>query len=377
MQTMLATAMPQVVIELGGAHLYGWVFASYLLASTVLLPAFAQLADRVGRRPLFLLGMGGYALGTALSALSVSMEMLVAARVVQGLGAGALIPAALAGIADLVPGDAKGRLFGLVGVIQVVANVAGPLIGGVFVDGPGWRWGLWAVLPITVLAWSFGAVGLPRSTGSGWRAALRRIDWWQPLRLIRADAGIRQVSGGAFLLGVALMSATAFLPLLAQGVLGRTATQTSAVLIPLMVGVGVGSMLGGYLAARHSRATLLLAWGLATVAFAALAAIAAGAAGLGAAAIASAAAGISVGVVQPVLLVRVQEQGAADQMASVSAMVQLARNLGGAVGTSVLGVMIVVVSLETGLVWVFAALAVAAAAGVALGARTDRLPATN
>ena len=228
---------------------------------------------------------------------------------------------------------------------------------------------------MTLVAWGFGAAGLPRSTGSPWRAALRRIDWWQPLRLIRADVGIRQVSGGAFLLGVALMSATAFLPLLAQGVLGRTATQTSAVLIPLMVGVGVGSMLGGYLAARHSRATLILAWGLAVLAFAALAATAAGAAGLMVAATASAAAGTGIGIVQPVLLVRIQEEGAADQMASVSAMVQLARNVGGAVGTSTLGVLIVAVSLGTGLVWVFAALAFAAAVGAALGARTDRLPA--
>lgn len=364
MQTLLATAMPQVVAELGGDHLYGWVFASYLLASTVPLPAFAQLADRVGRRPLFLLGMGGYAAGTALSALAISMETLVAARVVQGLGAGALVPAALAGIADLAPGEAKGRLFGLVGVIQVLGNIAGPLLGGFFADGPGWRWGLWAVVPVALAAGGLAAAGLPRGPGRGWTAALRRIDWVQPLRLVRADPAVRSVSTGAFLLGIALMSATAYLPLLVQGVFGRTATESSAVLIPLMVGVGVGSMLGGQLAARHGRAALLLAWGLAASAFAALAVIASGAAGLAAAAAASAVAGVGIGTVQPVLLVRAQDDAAADQTASVSAMVQLFRNLGGAVGTALLGLVITGMSLVAGLAWVFAVLAGTAAVGV-------------
>ncbi len=367
MQTLLATAMPRVVAELGGDHLYGWVFASYLLASTVPLPAFAQLADRVGRRPVFLIGMGGYALGTMLAALAVSMQMLVAARVVQGLGAGALVPAALAGIADLVTGEAKGRLFGMVGVIQVLGNIVGPLLGGLFADGPGWRWGLWAVVPVALAAWGLAAAGMPRGPGSGWTAALRRIDWVQPLRLVRADPAVRSVSTGAFLLGIVLMSATAYLPLLAQGVFDRTATESSAVLIPLMVGVGVGSMLGGQLAARHGRTALLLAWGLAAPAFAVLAvaaALASGAAGLAAAAAASAVAGVGIGTVQPVLLVRAQDDAAADQTASVSAMVQLFRNLGGAVGTALLGLVVTGMSLAAGLAWVFAVLAGTAAVGV-------------
>ena len=364
MQTLLATAMPRIVDELGGQHLYGWVFASYLLASTVLLPVFAQLADRVGRRPLFLIGMGGYAAGTALSAVAVSMEMLVAARVVQGLGAGALVPAALAGIADLASGEAKGRLFGLVGVIQVLGNIVGPVLGGVFTDGPGWRWGLWSVVPVALTAVVFGAVGLPPREGLGWLAALRQVDWAQPVRLLRSDPAARQVSTGALLLGVVLMSATAYLPLLAQGVLGRTATETSAVLIPLMVGVGVGSMLGGRMAARRGRAALLLAWGLAAIAFAVLAGAASGAGGLLLAAAASALAGLGIGTVQPVLLVRAQDDAADGAVAASSAMVQLARNLGGAVGTSVLGLLVAGTTVATGLTWAFVALAVTSAVGV-------------
>lgn len=375
MQTLLATAMPRIVAELGGEHLYGWVFASYLLASTVLLPAFAQLADAVGRRPLFLLGMSSYAAGTALSALAVSMEMLVAGRVVQGLGAGALVPAALAGIADLVSGEAKGRVFGLVGVVQVLGNIVGPLLGGLFTDGPGWRWGLWSVVPVAAAAAAFGAVGLPRGEGMGWAAAVRRLDWLQPVRMVRTVPAIGRVSIGALLLGIALMSASAYLPLLAQGVFGRTATESSAVLIPLMVGVGVGSVLGGRLSAGRGRVGLVAAWAAAAAAFGVISLSAAGAGGLWLAGGASALAGVGIGTVQPILLVEAQDGASREQTASASSMVQLSRNLGGAVGTSVLGVLVAGTSVGVGLAWAFLALAATSglAAGFsAAGARRDR-----
>lgn len=365
MQTMLATAMPQVVVEMGDQFLYGWVFAAYLLASTVPLPVFAQLADHHGRRPMFLIGMAGYAVGTAAAALAVSMQVLVVARVVQGIGAAALVPAALAGIADLAGGPARGRLFGLIGVIQVVGNIAGPLVGGWFTDGPGWRWGLWAVVPVSVAAIGCAALGLPKASVSGWSDAWRQVDFAQPVRTLHRNAEARRISVGAFLLGVTLMSATAYLPLLVQGVFGRPASWSSAVLIPLMVGVGVGSMLGGNLSAGRGRVGLVAAWATAAIAFGVVAMTAAsGTGGLWLAGVASAFAGVGIGTVQPILLVDAQDDAARGAAASASSMVQLSRNLGGAVGTSVFGLLVTGASLATGLAWVFAVLAVMAGLGV-------------
>lgn len=364
MQTMLATAMPRVVVELGDKHLYGWVFAAYLLASTVPLPVFAQLADHHGRRPMFLIGMAGYAVGTAAAALAGSMQLLVVARVVQGVGAAALVPAALAGIADLAGGPARGRLFGLIGVIQVVGNIAGPLVGGWFTDGPGWRWGLWAVVPVSLAAIGCAALGLPRPSGSGWSDAWHQMDYAEPVRTLQHNAEARRISVGAFLLGVTLMSATAYLPLLVQGVFGLPASGSSAVLIPLMVGVGVGSMLGGKLSAGRGRVGLVAAWATAAIAFGVVAITAGGTGGLWLAGLASAFAGVGIGTVQPILLVDAQDDAAHGAAASASSMVQLSRNLGGAVGTSVFGLLVTGASLATGLAWVFAILAVMAGLGV-------------
>jgi MFS family permease len=367
MQTVLATAMPRVVGDLGGAHLYGWVFAAYLLASTVPLPVFAQLADRVGRRRVFLPGMTGYAVGTALAALAPSMTVLVAARVVQGLGVGALVPAALAGIADLTSGAARGRLFGVVGVIQVIGTVVGPLLGGFLTDGPGWRWGLWAIVPVTLLALLLAAAGLPTATGSGWVAAWRRIDWVQPVRSLRSETGMRRISIGAFLLGVTLMSATAYLPLLVQDTFGRSASRTGVVLVPLMVGVGVGSMLGGRLSSGHGRIGQAGAWTATALAFAALATVTAASGRspdvLTVAAGASAVAGAGIGTVQPILLVEAQDRAPKDATAAAGGMVPLVRNLGGAVGTSVLGLLVTGTSVGDRLVWAFGALALMSALG--------------
>ena len=151
MQTMLSTAMPRIAVDLDAGNVYGWVFAAYLLTSTLPMPVFSHLADYRGRRTLFVWGIAGFMLGTAGAALATSGALLVLARIVQGLGAAALVPAALGAIGDLT-GEARGRFFGAVGIIQVVANVTGPLLGGWFTDGPGWRIGLWAIVPVCMVS---------------------------------------------------------------------------------------------------------------------------------------------------------------------------------------------------------------------------------
>ena len=292
------------------------------------------------------------------------MQVLVVARVVQGIGAAALVPAALAGIADLAGGPARGRLFGLIGVIQVVGNIAGPLVGGWFTDGPGWRWGLWAVVPVSVAAIGCAALGLPKASVSGWSDAWRQVDFAQPVRTLHRNAEARRISVGAFLLGVTLMSATAYLPLLVQGVFGRPASWSSAVLIPLMVGVGVGSMLGGNLSAGRGRVGLVAAWATAAIAFGVVAMTAAS--GTGGLWLAGVARPSRVWVSAPCSRScwSTPRRRCPRSRCSASSMVSSSRNLGGAVGTSVFGLLVTGASLATGLAWVFAVLAVMAGLGV-------------
>jgi len=127
MQTILATVLPQVVRELGNAQLYSWVFSGYMVASTVTIPIFAKLADLYGRKRFYLGGMLVFLTGSALSGTANSMTELVVYRALQGLGAGAIAPAAIAIISDLFPIEQRGKMLGILAVVQVLANLVGPL----------------------------------------------------------------------------------------------------------------------------------------------------------------------------------------------------------------------------------------------------------
>ena len=150
--TIVATVMPTLVGELGGLTLYSWVVAGYLLTSTTTVPIYGRLADLYGRKPLFLVAMGLFLLGSVLCALAPSMELLIAARAVQGLGAGGLMTlvATLAG--DLFPGDERPKIQGLISTVWGVAAIVGPLAGSIIVSNASWRWVFWINLPVGLLA---------------------------------------------------------------------------------------------------------------------------------------------------------------------------------------------------------------------------------
>ena len=130
MQTLLANATPRIVDELAVPELYGLVAGSYLIASTVTLPLFAQYADRLGPRRIFLIGHLCFVIGTIAMVPAPSMPAFIAARIVQGVGAGAIAPAALAALGLLLDEKARARAFSQLAVAQVVANVVGEPIGG-------------------------------------------------------------------------------------------------------------------------------------------------------------------------------------------------------------------------------------------------------
>ncbi|MEU9890473.1 MDR family MFS transporter [Sphaerisporangium sp. NPDC051011] len=167
-QTIVGTALPRITAELGGAGgLYTWVVTSYLLTSTVTVPLYGRLSDVYGRKPLLLIGVTVFLLGSVLSGLAQDMGQLIAFRGVQGLGAGALLPLSLALVADLFPPEKSGRVQGALGGVMAASYIAGPFLGGVFTDQTSWRWAFYVNIPIGLVLLAIIVRRLPRVPGSG------------------------------------------------------------------------------------------------------------------------------------------------------------------------------------------------------------------
>src|SRR6478735_3525429 len=164
-QTIVGTALPEIVGRLGGASLYVWVVTAYLVPATVSLPIYARLSDRYGRRLLLLIGMVIFLFGSGLSAAAQSMEQLVAFRAVQGLGAGALEGLTFILVADLYSGKRNAALQGAMAGLMGVSFILGPLLGGFIADAIGWRWVFLVNLPIGLVALAVVAAVLPAGIG--------------------------------------------------------------------------------------------------------------------------------------------------------------------------------------------------------------------
>ncbi|MDX6483481.1 MAG: hypothetical protein QOE95_1252, partial [Gaiellaceae bacterium] len=167
-QTIVSTALPTIVGDLGGLSHLSWVVTSYLLAATVSTPIYGKLGDMYGRKPVFQAAILIFLAGSMLAGLSQSMNQLIGFRALQGIGAGGLMVGAQAIIADIVPPRERGRYMGLIGSVFAVASVAGPLLGGFLVDSLSWRWVFYVNMPVGALAVAIVALRLrlatPRST---------------------------------------------------------------------------------------------------------------------------------------------------------------------------------------------------------------------
>src|SRR3982750_3922609 len=159
--TIVATALPTIVGELGGLEHISWITSAYLLAQTVATPLYGKLGDLFGRKRVLQSAVVLFLIGSALCGLAQSMAMLIAFRAVQGLGAGGLIVLTQATVGDIVPPRERGRYQGIFGGVFGLASVAGPLIGGVIVEHASWRWVFYVNLPIGLLALVVLAVTLP------------------------------------------------------------------------------------------------------------------------------------------------------------------------------------------------------------------------
>lgn len=303
-QTIVTTAAPQIVSELGGLEHYSWIFTAYMLASAVTVPIWGRLSDIYGRRLFFAIGTLIFMAGALVGATAGSMGQLVAARAIQGLGAGALIPLAMAVIGDLVPPADRGRWQGLVGVVFGISSVVGPATGGLIVDHASWRWVFIPALPLGAIAlavsWRtlkipphpdagkqidyLGAALLTAGLSSGllalvsageayaWgsvqiiglfatSAVLLGLFAWQERRVeqpivpvhLYAERLFKAANAAAFLVGASMFATIMFVPLFVQGALGDTATASGIVLTPLILSMIVMSVLSGQIISRTGR----------------------------------------------------------------------------------------------------------------------------
>lgn len=314
--TVVGTALPRIIAELNGFELYAWAFTAFSLTSTVTLPIYGRLSDRVGRRPILLGGIVAFALASAAAGLSQTMLQLVVFRALQGVGGGALISMSWAAIGDLFPPRERGRYQGWTGAVFGVSSVIGPLVGGLITDGPGWRWVFLVNLPVAAVAFELVRRYLPkapRRAGQGidLAGAALLVASVLPLLLLGgrvgagagptdpavlglaatallagaafvvvqarsshptfepalfADATYRRGNLAAFLTGVGLFGAVIYLPLFVQGVQGGSAAASGLVLAPMMVGVVLGSTASGWLSSRSGRYRRWIVLGVALMA---------------------------------------------------------------------------------------------------------------
>lgn len=384
--TIVAAATPTIVSELGGLAAYSWVFAAYMLASTMTMPIFGRLSDLFGRRAIYIVAMLLFLLGSALCGAAATMPQLIAFRVIQGLGAGGLLPLAFTIVADIFSLEQRARVQGLFSAVWGTSSVIGPLLGGFLVDHLSWRWIFYvniipgaAAIAIAWVAWgehagqaraarsidllgtallaaaastlliglhlieqSAGAVLLIGAAGLSVALVLverRAASPVLPLPLLRdrtfAVACVHGLLAGAVLFGI-----TAFVPLLVQAASAAGATVAGATLTPLMVSSVVASFTSVRLALRVPFRTLALAgMALMVAGTFSLAGTASNITPIGLM-IGLIAIGVGLGLSVPVLLLAVQQIVGRHDLGSATSTVQFTRSIGGAIGVSVMGVLL-------------------------------------
>jgi MFS family permease len=275
--TVVATALPSVVGDLGGVTLYGWVGSAYLLAATVTMPLNGRLADLAGRRPVLLAGVGLFLVGSIASGAAPGIEVLIAARALQGLGAGAMQPVSITLIGDLYRIEERGRIQGMLGAVWGISGMAGPLFGALLVHTLGWRWVFWINVPIglasagllaavfrearpklaagrldvpgavllmaAAVALLLGAGGTASALTLPLAAALTIAFVWVeqraaspvlPLRML-AERHIAVAAVVGFFIGATMLGFLSYTPLFAQGVLGRSPSDAGSIIAPMLL----------------------------------------------------------------------------------------------------------------------------------------------
>jgi EmrB/QacA subfamily drug resistance transporter len=385
--TVVATAMPIVVKHLGSLEIYAWVFAGFLLTSTVTMPLWGRLSDLFGRRRTFLTGLVIFLVGSALSGLSRTMGELIGFRLLQGIGAGSLMTIGMTIVADLFGLERRAKMQGYISGMWGLASLVGPLIGGFLTDYVSWRSVFYINVPFGVVAIVLIAAGLRgearparrpvidsaglalfasgislllygvsvggiRGFGTAWALApialavvalgvfvtveRRAAEPIVPLRLFRYRMVVAAVVTG-FLSGMAMFGTLSFVPLFFEEVTRKSATQTGLILTPFVLGWVAMSIVSARLVLRIGYRTVVLA-GMAslTVSFVLLARWDASLTSL--VAIRDALfGGVGMGLSMVPMLIAVQNAVPRSDLGVATSLTQFFRSVGGAVGVAVMG----------------------------------------
>ena len=306
-QTVVGTALPRIVTDLHGNDIYTWAFTAYILTATISGPIYGKLSDLFGRRPVLLFAVSVFLLGSLLSGLSQAMWQFVGFRALQGLGAGALFPVALAVIGDMFDASERGKYQGLVGAVFGLSSVIGPAIGGVITDTVGWHWVFFVNLPLGAIVFAVIWRALPTIRPAGARPKIDYVgasvlagalvpflvgltnkqtgNWTDPavgglillglaiaavfvfvesrasepivpLHLFRNRSFTISVIA-MFAASMAFFAPVAFLPRWFQVVEGSSATQSGYQILALLGGLIISAMASGQIVARTGRYKIL------------------------------------------------------------------------------------------------------------------------
>ena len=387
-QTVVATALPTIVGELGGQDQLAWVVSATLLTSTASTPLWGKMSDLYGRRPLFQAAIVVFLVGSVLSGLSQSMGQLIAFRAIQGLGIGGLMALSQAIIGDIVSPRERGRYQGYMGSVFGLASVGGPLIGGFLVDGPGWRWCFFVGVPIGIAAFvvtsrvlnmpftrrahqvdylgaalivggvsflllllSLGGKefewGSPEAIAMGIASVVllglailqerRAVEPIIPPRLFKIPT-FRVASLAGLIVGIAMFGAIVYMPQYLQIVKGQSPTRSGLLSIPLMVGLMTTSIGSGRVITRTGRYKMFPVVGMVFVAV-----------GLGlfslldvdtplpVAGLYMVILGAGLGMVMQVLILAVQNAVDHRDLGTATSSATFFRSMGGAVGVAAFG----------------------------------------
>ncbi|MBI4571559.1 MAG: MFS transporter [Chloroflexi bacterium] len=391
-QTVVSTALPRIIGELGGLSLFSWVFTAYMLTSTITVPLVGKFGDMYGRKPFFMGGILVFTIASALAGLSQNMTQLIIFRGLQGFGAGAIMSNAFAIIGDLYPPSERGKYQGLFAAVFGLASIAGPTVGGTITDNLTWRWVFYVNIPIGVVAqavlwygfpWVRGArhrhhidyLGAALLTGAvvplllalvwggdlyAWRspqigalfgasaASLAAFVFVEqratepiiPLKLF-SNRIFQVVTVVTFLTGIGMFGAISFMPLFIQGVLGSSATNSGTVMVPMMLGMVVSSAIVGQLVSRFGHYRPFIVAGGAILALGMFLLTRMTAESSYATAVRNMIVlGIGIGIGMPILGLIVQNAVPYRLLGVVSSSTQFFRQIGGTLGVAIFGTLV-------------------------------------
>jgi EmrB/QacA subfamily drug resistance transporter len=390
-QTVVGTAMPRIIGELGGLSMMAWVTTAYLLSSTTVVPIAGKLSDIFGRRIMYVGGIAIFMLGSMLCGTSTNMTQLILYRGLQGIGGGILMPMAMTIIGDIFPPEKRGKWQGVITAVFGLSSIVGPSIGGWFVDNSTWRWVFYVNVPVGILAAITVFIGLrgekpvEKSVAIDYAGAATLIisivslllglslggnDFaWGSAQIwglfgaflvfgvtfvfieLKAKDPIlnmhffqNKVFVGAnivgFLMGMGMFGAMMFLPLFLQGVIGISATRSGNSLIPMMLGMMVTSVLGGQLITKFKFRTMFISGSaLMTLSLYLLSTMNVQATSTEVS-LYIIILGLGMGLIMPTITIAVQTAFSIEQRAVVTSSTQFFRSIGSTLGVTILGVVL-------------------------------------